>query len=218
MYEQIEKLESRYVSQMEKVRLLASTWLLATLGGILFLFVRGSNIMLFNAESGALWDKALIASLIAFSGASGISFLWVLEGRVFRGLLAATWLFAMRLETQCEGLMGFRQSITQYSNIKSHGTSWVVGLYYQSQVFFLLVLSALFFAWHVYSATSVSSAWNAGLSFLAGFLFAILVVGRLRRFCNGANWRSIAKANPRWPEDLRGELLKGGELLRGKDD
>lgn len=199
-YELLEKLESRYVSQMEKNRLLASTWLLATLGTAVFIHIRGEKINLFGSGQDQLADNAMVAGIVCFFGAIGICLLWVIDTRVYRTLMAATWLFGMRMEKHIDGLIPVRHSISAYTNTERHGVVGIISYYYAIQVGLLLLLFVVL--------TGIGSTLFLSIDLVVFYIILVfyLCISAwiwLVNYCKKSNWRNLAKESPSWLIELK---------------
>src|SRR5262249_13324069 len=94
LYKELGTYERHFNTVQGTCRTIASTWLLATIGGIGF--VLGST---FNST---IIDFRLAGALIASAGAVGIFLLWLLDVKVYHRLLLAVFDEAKTLETKLD--------------------------------------------------------------------------------------------------------------------
>lgn len=170
LYEHLERVETRLASQMGQLRIMASTWLLATLGAVGLVLINGSDIDLFPSDRfNGLFDNYLVAALATLSGAIGVCLLWFLDSRVFRKLMATTYAEAINLEKTSSFLYPVR--IRQSNTVRAKGkhVPHYISMYFACIVFFLMFLFSLFvgLCCLVYSQ-------NKWLSFIISLLLIIL--------------------------------------------
>ena len=180
---------------MEKLRVLASSWLLATFGGIGYVFLKDNNIKVFDATlNDPLLDKMLLSLLISFTGMLGISFLWFLDSRVYRSLFASTFLEALHLEQKSIYLIQIRHQIAKNTRTNNNGVVKFISLYYLIMILFLSFISLFFI---IYTCTSLGD--NCPLIILIPFIILIYFeIYRAFKHNSNANWVKIKHNNKRY--------------------
>ncbi|MCG7871043.1 MAG: hypothetical protein JAZ11_02945 [Candidatus Thiodiazotropha lotti] len=205
LYDHMERLESRYAAQMEKLRIMASSWFLATAAAMTLILTRGGNIDIIPDANGNLIDRALIASFVCFIGAIAIYMLWILDSRVYRPLLASIWLFAMRFEQE-KGIAPIRQTITAHSKTKDFGIIRTITKFYA-------VLGALLLFCFNLLIASVLLVYAAGADNNYFFIFSFIILfiafssiritTYLNDKCSEFNWNTLKDINPEHQVDVQ---------------
>lgn len=162
----------RHFNQLESTyRTLASTWLLATFAGIGFAIVNGKIIP---------FDWQLAAAFIAFLGAVGLIFVWMLDVLIYHRLLDAIFFTAREIERQHPGLPPFRRHMLRITRVG--GAVQFVQLFYIAGVDTLLLIMTgfLVLAWreHLW-AVALTGVWGFGT--IAGAASSMWTIHRQHR-------------------------------------
>ncbi len=166
------ELESRY-------RTLASSWLLATFGGLGLVATQDVRI---DAP------RELIMALLAFGGAGGIFLLWNLDIMVYHRLLDACFLNGVLLEDRIGWLPKFRTEMLQ-SAPKAGGVLRRIIYFYIGSIAILYFFGALLVSlW----ARGVLGAWvwTAVLP-ATGFFWAVARKMRSQSLAKSSGWRKV---------------------------
>lgn len=152
--EHFNKLETNY-------RLLASTWLLASLGAIGFILIKADKESL-------PFDAWIIVSSICIVSSIGIFLLWILDLRVYHQLLVSVFVEGVILEHQFRWLPQIRNNMI--SSMDGGDVTKRVVLYYSFTISLLLAICGL-------SLTMISQN-TSGLSLpLIITVFLVIIVG-----------------------------------------
>jgi hypothetical protein len=116
-------LETRY-------RLLASSWLLASLGACGYILQK---------EKGMEFDKDLLIGLIGAMGSTGIFLLWLLDAKVYHKLLHCVFLQGINLEQQYSWLPKIRTDMLLSQ--ETGDVTRITGLYYTCSMLLLLIIA-----------------------------------------------------------------------------
>jgi hypothetical protein len=103
IYLSLGEAERQFNNIQNAYRLLASTWLLATLAGIGF--------MLSTPAPHLALERNLVCALIALSGAASILILWIVDIRVYQRLLSRCFFEGMAMEKGVKWLPQIRTGI-----------------------------------------------------------------------------------------------------------
>lgn len=103
IYSDIKDFEHHFNNLVTKYRTLASTWLLATFGGVGFVISKDMQWDLIN-------EAALIA-LIGFFGLVGVWLIWLMDLMVYQRLLGAAFDEGKALEDRCDWLPRIRHNM-----------------------------------------------------------------------------------------------------------
>lgn len=132
--------QERHFNELERsYRVLASQWLLASLGAIGYL-LQSDKIVLF--------DKNMLIGLIGIAGNTGVFLLWLIDIRVYHKLLNCAFLQGIRLEQENNWLPKVRTDM-----LLSQETGDVVkhtGMYYICSCILLQIISIIGIAGYFY--------------------------------------------------------------------
>ncbi|WP_420642237.1 hypothetical protein [Candidatus Leptofilum sp.] len=127
-YIEIGETERHFNVTQEKYRLLASTWLLGTIGAIAFIF---SN------EGDFPFPPTLLGAALAFIASVGIALLWILDIKVYQTLLSSYYAEGLLLEQAQPWLPQIRGRVRD----RFKGTvPLLLSTYYIGSMLFLFVI------------------------------------------------------------------------------
>jgi hypothetical protein len=126
--------EKHFNSLETQYRLLASTWLLASLGAMGFLLQKKNDLFI---------DKYLLIGFIGFISSIGIFLLWILDIKVYHKLLNCVFLQGVNLEQKYDWLPKIRTDMLL--TIETGDVTKSTGLYYMGSCIILLLISIVAF-------------------------------------------------------------------------
>ncbi len=155
-YSEIGLAERHFNTIQEKYRLLSSTWLLGAIAAIAYVFVHQKDFPFPATELGAV---------IAFLSSFGISFLWILDIKVYQSLLSSYYQEGLLLEQGQPWLPPIRLRIRR--RFKGN-LPILISLYYIGSMLFLFIIGI------VLLLLSINNNWTVELTVVSilGFLSA----------------------------------------------
>lgn len=143
IYTYIGVCERHFNSIQEKYRVLTSTWLLATVAAVAYIFVNKDHLPI---------SPSVIASTIAFIGSIGVTLLWLLDVKVYQTFLSSFYEEGLILEQTQNWLPSIRKRIRNRFKGK---VPVLISIYYLGSMIFL------FFVGMCALIISLESGWRS---------------------------------------------------------
>jgi len=170
-------------------RLLASSWLLASLGAMGYLMQNDKSTWL-------LINVCLLISAIGFVASIGIILWWILDMKVYHKLLHCVFIQGILLEQKHDWLPKIRTDMLlsqETGDVTKH-----TGLYYMGSVILLQLISLL--------SLINNYGWNISgyISILFGIIFIFLVVHYMRKSNSSARAKMLFE---KLKKDYKDEII-----------
>jgi hypothetical protein len=169
-------------------RLLASTWLLASLGAMGFLIQTDKHIM---------FNNLMLIGLIGCVSCIGIFLLWLLDIKVYHKLLHCVFLQGINLEQKYDWLPKIRTDMLL--NIETGDVTRSTGLYYTGSCVLLLIIAVIAFC------NCVCSAFLVGIIIFFGLVLIAFLIYYMQ---NSAISKRAFKLSQKLKENYKDDLIE----------
>lgn len=146
IYQDLREYEARFNATQAEVKKLASAWMLAAFAALAFI-VRGELV-----TDKSLIDSAPLIAVIALAANIGLLTLWVIDQRIYQGLLSAVFEVGLEMEQRHPEWPPIRSLM--WVNSRSRGMARYHALFYAAPMAFDIAAAA-------YAVSSMTGGGNA---------------------------------------------------------